>query len=788
MCAQVAVWDATIYYDKLYTYKVPFPMEGHIFVGSIVLAPFGRGSSRPRIGVVLGLENIDKPDGRVKELYDVAPEDAKLTEELLLVVKYLKQATFCTWYEAVKTVLPYGAQYKAEQIQDGEGIMWRLKPQMRRHTETVYIPVKTPPENPAKKITPKQQSVLDCLNGEPLSKEEISASCGAGKSVIDTLVKNGYLETGQRDKSSFLEDDYAESPALSESNLESPGLESQPSLSEAQQDITDRLTRRMQSGKPKPALLHGVTGSGKTAVFLELVSRVLSGGKTALVLVPEIGLTPQMQSQLKQRFGSLVAVQHSAMSNTDRLLQWRLVRRGEAKVVVGTRSAVFAPLENIGLIVVDEEQERTYQSESSPRYDAIEVARRRATHHGALLLLASATPAVSDYYLAQTGRYELFELKERYGSLPLPAVELIDMKAELMAGHSGIISSKLAEGIQQTIKQGNQVILLLNRRGYHRVGVCRECGEAVKCTECSVPMVFHKTGRNNRQTNGEAPEEQAGINGRLVCHYCGKTMEPAPHLCPECGGELRYAGFGTQRMEEELEQKFPDARVLRMDLDSTSKRGSHSKMLKKFANGEYDILMGTQMVAKGLDFERVSLVGVVGIDSLLFSQGYRAFENVFSLVTQVVGRSGRSLAPGSAMIQTMDVENTVLNLAAKQDYQAFYNQEIAFRKMALYPPFCNICVVQFTSKQEADALRGAQHFSRVLAVKAANYKGLPLRLLGPAPMGVAMIAGIYRYRLTLKCRLDAQLRSLLAEVLEQYNKDGWPKKTSASLDFNSSAE
>lgn len=759
MCwlAEVAVSDATLYYDKLYTYQIPASLQGRIFVGSMVLVPFGRGQARPRSGVVIALKQAQALPPRTKALYAVAPDDARLTDELLAIVSYLKQATFCTWYEAVKAVIPYGAQYKPVKT-DGE---WVLQKQLQRHTQTLYSlpPAAGGQAAPAKKPTAKQQAVLALLQSGPMERNELCQAAGVTKAVLGTLAKHGMVQTEEQDKTMRLVG------ALSPAGGQGEGTV----LSVAQQQVTRPLLQEMEKEKPKPALLYGVTGSGKTPIFMRLVKQALHAGKTALVLVPEIGLTPQMIRQLAENFGGQVAVQHSGLSNTERLLQWRQIQRGEAQVVVGTRSAVFAPLENIGVIIVDEEQERTYQSESAPRYDAIEVARRRAAHHGALLVLASATPAVTDYYAAVQGRYQLLRLTSRYGDLPLPAVEMVDMRADLAAGNTGAVSMRLAEEIEKNLRDGKQTILLLNRRGYRTVGMCKDCGAVLKCTECSVPMVHHKAG------------------DKLLCHYCGRSLHPVPQHCPECHGEMRYTGFGTQHVEEELAEKFPTARVLRMDLDSTGRKGAHSEMLTRFAKGEYDILLGTQMVAKGLDFERVSLVGVIGIDSLLFSQGYRAYETVFSLVTQVVGRSGRAGQPGRALIQTMDPANPVLNLAARQDYEDFFEQEIAFRKLALYPPFCTICVAGFVSEKEEDALAASRRFSALLAGLAKQQPGLPLRILGPAPMHVVQVAGAFRYRLTLKCRGDAAFRRLAQATLDAYNKEGWPRKASVYLDFHSDA-
>ncbi len=754
--AKVAISDATPYYDKLYSYLAPAGWP--VFAGGIVLIPFGRGQARPRLGVVVELESPAEADPRLKALLDAAPEEAALSEEGLALVRHLKEVTFCTWWEAVKAVLPRGAQYKIEKRNGA----WAIEKKLARADERVYSPTGAPP--PA--LTAKQRAVLDFVGEGAKSRAEIVAGCAVGPGVADTLVKKGLLALGLRGR---------EAPP-EELLLGGPVLPAHYELTPAQAKAAGELAAAMESPNPKPALLYGVTGSGKTPVFIHLAQIALNRGKSVLVLVPEIGLTPQMMGALRGAFGTAVAVLHSGLSATQRLAQWRAARDGAASVVVGTRSAVFAPLENIGLIVVDEEQERSYQSETAPRYDAVELARRRAARHGALLLMASATPSVASYHAAMQGRYSLHRLAQRYGNMPLPVVEMVDMGAELLAGNAGAVSRALAEALGETVAAGGQAILLLNRRGYHRVALCRACGKSVKCGDCSVPMVLHREG----EAGGEY----------LLCHHCGQSRSPAPAACPECGGQLRYAGFGTQRLEEELDGLLPGARVLRMDMDTTQRKGAHARMLARFAAGEYDVLLGTQMVAKGLDFERVRLVGVVGIDSLLFAQSYRAYETVFSLVTQVVGRSGRAAkggggVPGRAIIQTVDPQNPVLRQAAAQDYEAFYAEEIGFRKLALYPPLCALCVAGFAAQDAAEALAGAKAFAALLARRAQEAPDVPLRVLGPSPMPLWQLAGRYRYRLTLKCRADEAFRRLARCVLADYNEQGWPRRAAVWLDFNS---
>ena len=745
----VAVSNATFHFDKLYTYAVMPDQQNAVKLGSMVLVPFGRGS-RARMGVVLACD-AEPESAKLKYLFDVAPASACLTPELLRLVHFLKERTFCTYYEAVKAVIPYGAQYKPAVAADG--VTPVLQKQLTRHTENSYRLVGGLPPKP--KPTAKQLAAVALLGGGPRTLNELEDK-GISRAVLDNLCAKGVLECSKVNKSIDL---YSSIP-----------LKNEPiTLTQEQQAAYDALLPKLEDDAPHSALLYGVTGSGKTLVFLKLIARCLEQGRRALVLVPEISLTPQMILRLKSQFGRRVAVQHSALNHTERLLQWQMIQDGGADIVVGTRSAIFSPLENIGLIIIDEEQEHTYRSESAPRYSAHEVARQRAAESGALLLLASATPSTESFYAAQHGRTQLVRLTQRYGGNPLPTVQIVDMRAELAAGNPREISLSLEDAIRRNLDAGKQTILLLNRRGYQTMAQCEDCREVLKCQKCSVPMVYHKSAH------------------KVLCHYCGSQMEP-PTVCPTCGGKLQYRGFGTQKAEEELAKLFPDARVLRMDQDSTAAKDAHEKLLAKFADHEYDIMVGTQMVAKGLDFEDVTLVGVLGIDSLLFAQGFRAYENVFSLITQVVGRSGRAKDPGFAIIQTTDPDNPVLNLAAAQDYDAFFEQEIAYRKLGLYPPFCGLCVIGFAGAKEIETARAAARFAALLGQQAAKQPDLPLRVLGPTPSSIEKINDTYRYKLTIKCRNDRRFRDLVRSALELYEQEKLPSKATVAVDLHSDGD
>ena len=746
----VAVSNATFHFDKLYTYAVMPDQQDTVRLGSMVLVPFGRGS-RARMGVVLACD-AEPESAKLKFLFDVAPASACLTPELLRLVHFLKERTFCTYYEAVKAVIPYGAQYKPTVAEDG--VTPVLQKQLVRHTENAYKLVGTLPPKP--RPTAKQLAAVALLAGGERTLFALEEK-GISRAVLDNLCAKGVLECSKVNKSIDL---YSSIPLKNEPIL----------LTEEQQAAYDALLPGLEDAAPHSALLYGVTGSGKTLVFLKLIEHCLQMGRRALVLVPEISLTPQMILRLKSQFGKRVAVQHSALNHTERLLQWQMIQDGGADIVVGTRSAIFSPLENIGLVIIDEEQEHTYRSESAPRYSAHEVARQRAAENGALLLLASATPSTESYYAAQHGRTQLVCLTKRYGGNPLPKVRIVDMRAELASGNPREISLAMEDAIRHNLEAGKQTILLLNRRGYQTVAQCEDCREVLKCQKCSVPMVYHKSAH------------------KLLCHYCGSQLDPPPARCPACGGKLQYRGFGTQKAEEELAKLFPEARVLRMDQDTTAAKDAHEKLLAKFARHEYDIMVGTQMVAKGLDFEDVTLVGVLGIDSLLFAQGFRAYETVFSLVTQVVGRSGRAKDPGFAIIQTTDPDNPVLNLAAAQDYDAFFEQEIAYRKLGLYPPFCGLCVVGFAGPKESEVARASARFAALLGRQAAKQPDLPLRVLGPTPGSIEKINDSYRYKLTVKCRNDRRFRDLIRETLTLYEQEKLPGKATVVVDLHSDGD
>ena len=535
-------------------------------------------------------------------------------------------------------------------------------------------------------------------------------------------------------------------------------------FSPLQQRTYDGIKALMESGEPKCALLHGVTGSGKTSVFIKLIEHARDTGKTAILLIPEISLTPQTVGKFQSLFGNTVAIIHSGLSLGQRADEYKRIRRGEAKIVIGTRSAVFAPLKNIGIIVIDEEGEHTYKSEMSPRYHARDVAKQRCFHHKALLLLASATPSFDSYTNALNGRYSLFEMNERYSNAVLPDVRMIDMRVEAENGNRGNFSEELLCELKYNLERGEQSMLLLNRRGYHTYANCISCGAVVECPNCGIPLTYHK------------------INDSVICHICG-FHKKNERKCERCGSSFIYqSGTGTQRIEDEIKEYFPSARVLRMDADTTMSKFSYEKRFKEFRNNEYDIMVGTQMIAKGLDFENVTLVGVLLIDRSLYAGDYLGYEKTFSLVTQVVGRAGRGAKKGRAYIQTFSPDHYVLELAAQQNYKEFYEQESSVRKALIFPPYCDICLIGFTSLNEQALKRAAEKFLDMLKAQTVGAKDMPVIMLGPTTGG--RINNTYRAKIIIKCRNNKAFRDMLRQVMTSAYKDADFKDVSFYADFN----
>lgn len=733
LIATVAVDNTFFSYDTDYSYIVPNSLRNDVQIGSKVSVPFGRGD-KTRDGIIVNL--IEESDDNIDGLKKIKSVEKKvLSDEMVKLALWIKERCFCTTYDCLKQMLPrkYGV----------------LKGKSER-----MVRLLVDDESELSQVTKKQKTVCDLLlDIGTAGANEICEFCSVGISVLKNLEKNGIIEFYSKE---IYRNPYENKEIIDNSEI---------LLSDEQQKAY--LINKNMLGSGKTGLLFGITGSGKTQIYLKLIDDVIKNGKDVIVLVPEIALTPQTLSIFHRRYGDKVAVIHSGLSLGERNDEYKRIDRGVAKIVVGTRSAVFAPVHNLGLIVMDEEQEQTYKSERTPRYNAKDVAKFRAGYNKAYFLMSSATPSIETYSNALNGKYVLSTVTQRYGNAVLPNVITVDMKSEMKNGNKSPISSILLQHLTETIDNGKQAILLINRRGYNTFIACNECGHVITCPNCSISLTYHS------------------YNNRLVCHYCGYTKK-LDNICPECGSDaVRYSGFGTQRIEEELQSLLPNAKILRMDADTTTAKFSHEKLLEQFGNKEYNILIGTQMVAKGLDFEDVTLVGVVNADNSLYDQNYTASERSFDLITQVVGRAGRRDNSGTAIIQTINPQNETIDFASHQDYIGFYNNEIMLRKLMIYPPFCDIYSATFTGENENTVvLCSKAFFDRLVEYNSDEFKDIKLVVLGPTQAKISKINNTYRYRLAIKCKNSQRIRQMITKILKDVNKDKIYSKISISISLN----
>ena len=812
MIAKIAVSAANFAIDKPYSYRVCETMA--VQPGMRVQIPFGKGNKRTE-GVILALEEGD--DRELKTVERCLDEEPLLSETFLRLAAFMRERYFCTFYDAIRAMLPAGlwfrekdtytlaenagwegqdirqldaltllrllkdcggkaeGKYLRDAIGDEEKFQKAVNYLRRKKwidaetdfqrktndkTEAIATLASSPEEameyaSHRPKSAAMQRSVLELLcSVGSVSVKELCYFTGAKTATVKRLAKLGYITLSDR-------------PALRCREVKPVRLDGPLVLNREQQAAFDGLAARMEAEDPGVALLYGVTGSGKTSVYLKLIYTCLERGRNAMLLVPEIALTPQLLGLLAAHFGERVAVLHSSLGQGERYDQWKRVRSGEACVVVGTRSAVFAPCPRLGLVILDEEQEHSYRSENAPRYAAKEVAIWRGTKENALVLLGSATPSVETMYHAKQGHYHLFTLHERYNGKPLPEVEIVDMKEQLKEGNALSFSYPLQDAIGETAAAGKQTILFLNRRGNSRALVCVDCREAPECPRCSARLTYHSA------------------NERLMCHYCGFS-QPVPPRCPRCGGPLKRVGTGTQKAQEELMAIFPELEIARMDTDTINAVNTHEKILEHFKNEKVPVLIGTQMVAKGLNLPDVTLVGVLDADLSLYTNSFRAAETTFNMLTQVVGRAGRGDEAGRAVIQTMVPEHKVIDLAARQDYDGFYELETKLRQAQSCPPFGDVAEVTFTGQEEARVLHGAALFRDSLkaCLKEPAYGQEICTVLGPAPCPVPKINYNFRYRLTLRCRMTRPLRLLIAHLLRQFSQDRGNKGVSAFVDVN----
>ena len=742
--AKVAVSEVTFWVDRPYDYLIPAPLEASVLPGVRVVVPFSRSNRRAE-GVVLSVSehcDYDSP----KAIESVLDEEPVLTAFQISMALWMRERFFCTVYEAVKAILPAGLWFKSDgsrKVKDKQSVFVRLE---LSGEEAMALAGQKGARAKA------QAAVLRLLAtvGEA-SLVDVRAFTGASRPSIQTLVDEGVLSFQYKEV--FRRPSYRLGRAL----------EALPVLSPEQQSAYTGLEALADAGKAQAALLYGVTGSGKTAVYIHLISHVLAQGRAVLLLVPEIALTPQMLETFSSYFGDNIAVLHSSLTVPERYDEWKRVRSGDARLVIGTRSAVFAPAENLGMIIIDEEQEDSYKSENAPRYHAKDVAKYRCAATGALLLLGSATPDIATRYCAETGQYALFTLHSRYNQMALPEVRIVDMKRELRAGNGGSISGFLRKELQKNLDSGEQSILFLNRRGSAKLITCVDCGYTFSCPNCSVNLTYH------------------AANGRLLCHTCGYGRRPAER-CPDCGGALKYTGDGTERIEAQLKELFPGLETLRVDTDTVAEAGGHELLFTRFQQDNIPVMIGTQMVTKGLNFENVTLVGVILADQSLYTGDYRASERCFSLITQVIGRSGRATRSGRAVIQTFTPENQVIRCAAKQDYEAFYQREIELRRLQRCPPFFRLVTLSVIGGDESQVLKSCGEIKRLLLRDLAAQPGT--EVLGPAPYPVCKVAGKYRYKLTLRTTADGAVHGPVTKILNYCNQERAFRGVSVYADRN----
>ena len=741
--AKIAVSAATYWLDKPYDYLIPTELRGRIVPGVRVTVPFSRGNRRSE-GIVLGVSDSSDFD-KLKPIESVLDSTPVLTASQIKLALWMHDRLFCTVYDAVKTILPVGFWFKADgarKVNDKTREMISLAVD----AEEAFALAQA-----KRRKAPMQAELLEllCSVGR-VSAHEAQYFTGASRQSLKALVNAGLVQT-----------DFEE--VFRRPEIWTGDIQALPVLNDAQHAVYRGLNELLNDSSAEAALLCGVTGSGKTSVYIRLIDDVLKAGKSAILLVPEISLTPQMIRTFSGYFGNSVAVLHSSLSIGERYDEWKRAKNGEARLVIGTRSAVFAPFEDLGLIIIDEEQEESYKSEHSPRYHARDIAKYRCAKTDSLLLLGSATPDLESRYAAETGKYKYFALHERYNEMQLPAVSIVDMKSELRSGNGGNISVRLQNELGENLERGEQSILFINRRGANKLISCGECGHIYKCPNCSVALTYHSSNR------------------RLMCHYCGYSRKPDP-FCPDCGGLLTFIGAGTQLIEEELKQLFPDAGVIRMDTDTVKAAGNHETLLERFRKDKIPIMVGTQMVTKGLNFENVTLIGVLSADQSLYCGDYRSGERTFSLITQVVGRSGRGNKPGRAVIQTFTPQNEIIRLAAAQDYDGFYQSEIRLRRLQHTPPFADIISITASGAEESAVLKCC---SDIRSILAASVRSRPdVNILGPAPLPVVKVNNRYRYRVNLSCRADKEMRELVSAVLIKLNSSGKYRGVSIFADNN----
>ncbi len=805
--AKIAIDNKIYHIDKLYSYLIPETILGKVQVGSRVLAPFGIGNKQKQ-AVVFEIVPYNG-EKKLKEISYVLDDKPFFSDEMLKLAFFMKERYFCTLFDAIRVMTPSGTNvilkdeyvlnectkpldlnFQELEIVDyirnlggktkkeklikkfsntvdisaivknllDKDVLRKSEVSCKKMNDATIKKVKLVSNELNVKLTKKQTEVIKFLieNKSGSTIKEVTYFTGAGRSVVESLVKKGFAKYFE---CKVYRDPYEK--------MEFENYNSEINLTPQQREAYSNVYKLYRENKYNVSLLYGVTGSGKTSVFMKLIDAVVSDNRGVIVMVPEIALTPQIVRLFKTRYANNVAVFHSALSQGERFDEFRRVKNGIANIVVGTRSAAFAPVKNLGLIVMDEEQESTYKSDKCPRYHARDIAKFRSYYNKNLLLLSSATPSLESFYFAKEGKYSLSKLEKRYNGDDLPETLLVDMGKERETGNFSNFSNVLKKELESTVSSGHQAILLLNRRGYNTYVSCRNCGEVICCPNCSISMTYHSA------------------NSRLMCHYCGYSKDLSTE-CPSCHSkEIKLSGVGIQKVEEELKKFFPNSDILRMDTDTVGSKLSYEEKLNAFFEGKYQIMLGTQMVAKGFNFPNVTLVGVLLADQTLFSDDFRSYEKTFSLLTQVIGRSGRGENKGKAIIQTFSPEHSIINLAKEQNYEKFYNSEIQMRKVMLYPPFSNICIIGFVGKNEKTALLVSHEFcDRLKILIKSKYCNLPVRLLGPAAAGVLKVDNKYRYKIIIKYKNSKDFRNMVSDLLLEFGDKKKSRDVAIFVDVN----
>jgi primosomal protein N' (replication factor Y) (superfamily II helicase) len=742
----VVIRNATRKFDKLYTYRVPSVLQDAIVLGGRVQVPFGKGNKPTEAFVFKVLNEQIENTAVLKDVQEVIDKTPLIDEELLTLVEFIKQSTICTYYDALRIMLPVFSKSSKEKkvkgvrlIKDPQEVVEDIESNRFQHIQQIRV--------------------LEILLDVPfISVTDIMMFAGVSRSVLNTLQKHGIID--------FLEIEVLRDPLA---NIKVP--RDQPKEPTPEQKVAlEECFQMIEEGTFQEVLIHGVTGSGKTEIYLQLIERVMKMGKEAILLVPEISLTPQMVSRFKARFGDLIAVLHSRLSPGERFDQWRSIKEGKIKVAVGARSAIFAPFKNLGIVVVDEEHEPSYKSEVTPKYHAIEAGRMRCKITNAMLVLGSATPSVETYYRAQRGEIKLLKLLERPQKALLPQVFMVDLRKELEEGNRGMFSRLLRVEMEKNVHEEEQTMLFINRRGFSSFLLCRGCGAGIQCKHCNISMTYHLNG------------------SRLICHYCGYTI-PVPKSCPKCGSHsIRDFGVGTQKVEQEVVDQFRTS-VIRMDMDTTSFKNGYETILNKFREENINIMIGTQMIAKGHDFPNVTLVGVLAADAILHAGDFRATERTFQLITQVAGRAGRGDKRGRVVVQSYNMDHYSILCATKHDYEAFYQNEIIMRERLGYPPFENIGTMLITGEEDQKTYNRAMRVYEACFIKAKELECVgdeekSIHISKPLRASISRVKDKFRWRIVLKCAHREMLIGLFAKVSDDFYANNKPNSEDLSVDIN----